>query len=60
MQPVPPEDIVDARDIPPGDDGFLDYNIACPLSPDGEHNFRIVAIVDDCEIYECDCGLIHW
>lgn len=46
------------RDVPVRDDLFLDYDIDCPVNEDGEHDFHLVAVVDGCEIYECECGLI--
>ncbi len=54
-----PEEIIDARDIIADDESFYDDD-ACPASDDGdgEHDWRLVAIIDGCEIYECACGLI--
>lgn len=44
--------------LPEQDDLFLDYGIDCPLSEDGQHDWHLATIVDGCEIYECECGLI--
>lgn len=52
-----PEEIIDARDIIADDESFY-ADADCPVNEDGEHDMRLVAIVDECEIYECACGLI--
>jgi len=50
-QPLPEDIIAD-------DESFYDFDVDCPANEDGEHDMRLVAIIDGCEIYECACGLI--